>query len=88
MIVNLNLNDSTTVKLTAFGIAVLRAHFQSLSMSPELIDWACQNHATSGFQLWEVIHIFGPYLYNGAPGQPFENNNLSLVLSENPAQCP
>lgn len=78
----MNCNDNVWVKLTPYGWGAFNTYYQSLGLDQgpyfaALLDDATY-HRTSHqrFQLWELMHIFGPVCFNGAPGAPFERNEI------------
>lgn len=76
----LNINSKVRIKLTSFGIEILRKQHEErhrsypfafpASFTPPAVneDGFCE------MQLWEVMNTFGEFLYNGAPNLPFETN--------------
>lgn len=71
-----NLNNHVHVELTNFGRKVL-------------IDEGLEKHHQPGadgkhsFQMWELMQIFGKFMYNGCPRDrmPFEEMNVEIEAS-------
>ncbi len=78
-----NINDFVKVKLTEEGMRILEAQYNELlkqmppqarkSMGPFKKPKA-DKEGYSEFQLWDLMHHFGEYMYNGNPNSPFFNN--------------
>jgi len=70
--VTFNINNYVWVKLTPAGVEYHRKHWEEYgtNISPPTVD----KDGFSKFQLWEVMFIFGPLMYNGQSPQtrPFE----------------
>jgi len=79
----MNLNDCVSFQLTTYGEAVYRKHWEKLLGKYDHMEAPSLTILENGLvemQLWEVAHIFGPYLYNGA-NQIFETNILNFEIS-------
>lgn len=79
----LNTNDYVKVKLTSDGIKLLKSQYnEMLKQMPSLArksmgpfeEPKTDEEGYSEFQLWELMHHFGEYMYNGNPNPPFFNN--------------
>ncbi len=82
----MNINDYVWVKLTPFGEARFRQHYRALGIvsgePKELVfDTDTGNWR---FQLWELMHIFGPEMRMDA-AQVFVGNEIKF---EQPALIP
>lgn len=67
----MNLNEKVEVKLTEYGKEIL-------------VKENCRFEVKDGihiFQLWELMQIFGKYLYMGNPKVPFEENTLAISVN-------
>lgn len=86
MVAPINVNQYVYVRLTEAGDAALRRYFETLagqmsSMLPSvsaeaLIKASQQDTVFRRFQLWELMHIFGPEMYH--PEQMFVENKIHL----------
>lgn len=65
----INLNQKCTVTLNERGVEALRVFYQNLSLPPP--DYKAGDEYTA--ELWDVMHIFGPYTFMGAP-TPFDTS--------------
>lgn len=74
----INLNQRCDVILTTHGAEVYNKYFRKLHATCKLIE---PTNLKAGdvlsLQLWELMNIFGKYLYIGAENC-FENNNISF----------
>lgn len=70
-----NVNDSCRVALTEDGLAQYRAHYARYGLSAPQLD-VTENRAS--FQIWEIMHIFGPKLGMGSNELPFRGNTLTI----------
>ncbi len=68
----INLNDKVRVKLTAHGDI-------ALSMDEYAVDKPDAD-GNLEMQLWELMRVFGPFMFHGNPNLPFETN-FELVSS-------
>ena len=79
----LNISELVKVKLTEEGIRILENRHNNLlnqySDKPEVRKTLGEfkmpevdENGYSSFQLWELMNIFGSYMYNGNPKFPFE----------------
>lgn len=76
----MNLNDSVRVQLTEEGKRIFYEHCHRDGMPPKMALEIFQKHIKSQeFQLWELMNIFGKYMYNGNPNLPFVNNTLEII---------
>ncbi len=79
-----NINDYVNIKLTETGIAILKNRHDNIlknyANNPEVLkilgefNAPIDDNGYTQMQLWEVMHIFGDYLYHGNPNLPFEMN--------------
>ncbi len=76
-----NINQYVGVKLTDEGLRILESQHNELlkSMTPEAAESVgpfvapqVDEEGYSQIQLWELMHSFGRYMYNGNPNIPFE----------------
>jgi len=68
-----NINDRVIVDLTDFGKQILN------KKAPEkLIFCHMLPSKKYKFQLWELMEIFGKYMYSGMPEIPFVNNEIEI----------
>lgn len=84
----MNMNDYCWVKLTDFGWQVHAEFYENLDLDPErykaiLLDdstYQAEHHGQAPgwvrFQIYEMAHIFGPWMYNGAYYVPFDGNEI------------
>lgn len=62
-----NINDNVKVRLTEQGFIVHKKYYtqylvgSSFTYSPPKVD----EEGFSTFQMWELMQIFGPYIYMG-----------------------
>lgn len=73
-----NINGDVWIRLTGAGTRAYNLHYEKLGMEPPPLqrdssDW-CK------FQLWDLMHIFGPAVYNGCQ-IPFVENVIRFKLS-------
>lgn len=74
----INLNQQCDVILTAHGAEVYNKYFRELHATCKQIELTnLKAGDVLSLQLWELMNIFGKYLYNGAENC-FENNNISF----------
>ena len=71
-----NINVTVWVKLTDEGKKLLREHYESHRINASKVPKLYRKGKVS-FQLWDLMHIFGPNLYNGCT-VPFVNNEISI----------
>ena len=67
--IKFNINENIKVKLTPLGVFTLTKHDPHIKADKD---------GYYVIQLWEVMNIFGIYLYNGAP-QYFINNEITFI---------
>lgn len=73
-----NINHIVKVKLTDYGEKILNAHFKVYEKYMPLncnAVWKTDELGYKTFQLWDLMNIFGVYIYPGAP-ICFENNEI------------
>lgn len=75
----LNLNYEVCVKLTPFGKNILFDYYLKLGVTERVVRkrYNMKNN-TIQIQMWELAHIFGPQLYNGATDHPFESSFIFI----------
>lgn len=75
--VTVNANITVAVRLTESGKSVVHKHFAKINETspydhqPKIVDNMYH------FLLWEMMAIFGDYMYNGA--SLFVDNNITLM---------
>lgn len=71
-----NLNDYVNIKLTETGIAILKEEHDKYlkEYAGEFKYPEIDENGYTQMQMWEVMQIFGKYMYNGNPNLPFEPN--------------
>lgn len=78
-----NINSFVKVKLTEEGIRILEYQYNERlkEMSPQIRKTMghfkkprVDKKGYSEFQLWELMHHFGNYMYNGNMNPPFDMN--------------
>ena len=69
---NVNTNTKVKVVLTDYGMECLTNHCKTYRAQPP-------TNNQQEFTLWEVMNIFGPYLYHGNPRVPFEGNAIDFL---------
>lgn len=80
MQVELNLNNRVYVKLTDEGRAYLKSYIEAMNLPSEdenaLYKYSIRadGEGWTRYQLWELMHIFGPIMNMGNPVAPFEGN--------------
>lgn len=89
--VDININDKFEVYLTEYGYGILNKHIDDLfKTAPELTNKDIYkynylasievvnpiNRRTFQFQLYELMNIFGPEMYNGNPHNCFMQNKI------------
>jgi len=69
----MNINDKATVKLTSYGVDVLRTE------DPLMYDYNF-NIETSilSAELWKIMKVFGPTMFMGSTEQAFESNEIEV----------
>ena len=72
----LNMNSYVRIKLTSYGIEVLhRKHEGIRAAYPFIGKFSPPKTDKDGYykmQLWQVMNIFGQYMYDGNINLPFE----------------
>lgn len=85
-----NINDCVKIKLTETGIAILKNRHDSIlkayADNPEVLKTLGEfknpevdENGYTEMQMWEVMNLFGNYMYNGNPDMPFET---TIAISE------
>ncbi|MGW9128087.1 hypothetical protein ACWGPW_24250 [Paenibacillus chitinolyticus] len=70
-----NMNERCSVKLTGYGMEVLTMHYGRFISGKELeAQISPDSLGYNYFQLWEIMCIFGPTMFNGMNEVPFEDN--------------
>jgi hypothetical protein len=70
----LNLNAACRVTLTDAGRRWYREHYTALGIERFIPDPIPEE-----FTLWELMHVFGPHVYNGCVEIPFVDNQIELL---------
>ena len=68
--VTFNINNYVYVKMTPAGVEHHRKYWKEFNI--DIARPAFDEDGYSKFQLWEVMHIFGPLMFNGQITQPFD----------------
>jgi hypothetical protein len=69
---DININNKVKVKLTQAGLkAATDAGYQHMAQKED-------EEGYSSFQLWVLMSIFGPHMYNGMPEVMFEKNSIRI----------
>lgn len=77
--IEFNINEYVEVQLTSQGLEALKNYYLSFGLDPT-------NHCRvkhdnwMKIQLWELMNIFGPYMYNGNPDTMFTSNQIIIRL--------
>lgn len=77
-----NINENVWVKLTKDGIKVHNDYYEKLCKSSngsmEIKNYKPKVNSSgyAEYQMWELMHIFGPVLFNGSIVSPFDQNFL------------
>ena len=82
--IKFNINHHVKVKLTGYGLDILRKHHESLAKQfPEVFgEFKEPKKDEDGyvrFQMWCLMERFGPYIHMGCKEQPFETNIILEV---------
>ena len=76
----ININEYVYIKLTSKGKDILNGFYENLDMNS--VDVKILHPTTSDgytrFQIWEIAHIFGEYLYLGSTTKVFVDNELAI----------
>ena len=84
----INLNDEIKVKLTEHGKHIINSYYTDAfkevneKYNAHLqvpFEIEMDEEGYSEFQLHEFMHIFGPYVYVGAPGEVIEPLDIIIV---------
>jgi len=81
--INFNINDCVRVHLNEEGFKILKEYFNG---DKSIIETYNSGNNYYKFQLWELMNIFGKYLYNGAVKLPFDTNIIICLPEENKEQ--
>lgn len=85
-----NVNDYVKIKLTDAGIAILKSRHDDI-LKPYVGEFKTPQVDENGYtqmQMWEVMQVFGNYMYNGNPNIPFETNiAISEEYLKDPEKC-
>jgi len=72
------MNSMCRIKLTPFGIGVL---LEEKFQTTYRFNLDKQTHILTT-ELWNVMVLFAPHLFNGAVDIPFENNEIEILNEE------
>jgi hypothetical protein len=77
-LINININNLATVKLTSYGFKVYRDYF-TLFNSEHYTYFLSKVDENLNFtsELWDIMNIFGSKIYNGSE-QVFERNEIII----------
>lgn len=85
----INFNEYVKVKLTQYGVDILRLRHESLDrqlkkngygeLGPFKLEMDDEGYTK--FQIWRLINIFGDYVHEGME-QPFESDMIFLKGAE------
>lgn len=70
-----NLNAVASVELTDIGLQVYRLYYQGLGLDPSSYEEKYIKNRMLTTELWHVMEIFGPHIYQGCE-VPFKNNQI------------
>lgn len=73
---SMNLNTQVTVELTDYGVEILMEFYKRLNKTSGGFVKIPLIEKRETFVLWDLMNVFGPYLYNGNPRVPFVNNEI------------
>jgi len=78
---SVNINEFVWVRLTPAGVEAFRADIEKFPLVEDrtveqIMDSRDAGDGLSRFQLYELMDIFGPYLYNGALSNMFVENTI------------
>lgn len=79
-----NLNRTVKVKLTHYGKKILyNEYLELVKLTHEtnilpFNEFTKDKHDVMEYPLWELMNIFGKYLYMGNEYIPFENNIINI----------
>lgn len=77
-----NINECVEIQLTEKDLKVLQDYYESFGLAQ------CSRVKQDNWmeiQLWELMNIFGPQMYNGNPDTMFTGNQIILRLPD--ADC-
>lgn len=85
MVVSININEWVKVKLTDFGMSILKQRHDELNHSIHEIggkgfgefDPRLDEEGYRRFQMWSLIETFGPHM-NQTMQSPFEDNIINI----------
>jgi hypothetical protein len=72
----ININDTVEVKLTSYGLMIINYHYINAGVKPTGL-----NENVLETSLWDIMAIFGKYLFMGATNMVFENNEIKIIRS-------
>lgn len=75
--VRVNINDKVSIKLTEYGKEILQKYYQN-NLPKHLIPEI--KNDDMDFMLWEIMQIFGEFLFMGNTEIPFEDNRIILEI--------
>jgi len=71
-----NINETVKVKLTEKGRLIMKQQFERLRKDyPQIGHWTgvpVDKEGCTAFQLWALMSLFGPEMYNGNTELPFD----------------
>ena len=75
----INLNDIVRVRLTDIGVLRLEEEHRKYSVDPKYSGAKAdeEGHIYFETELWNLMSIFGQYLYNGGPN--YFDMNIAIV---------
>lgn len=78
-----SINEQVWVELTKHGVKVHNEYYEKLSKVPNGVPLNPKDYRpkkdSSGctkYELWHLMHIFGPVLTHGAMDMPFKDNTI------------
>lgn len=78
--VALNINSYVRIKLTDYGLEILRSNHERISeetkSDSEFVPPEVDEKGYSKMMLWQVMNIFGKELFMGATNMPFAEDIL------------
>ena len=74
---NYNLNAIASVELTNVGLQVYRLYYHKLGLDPSPYEEKYIKNDMLTTELWHIMEIFGPHLYQGCE-IPFKNNQIII----------
>jgi hypothetical protein len=70
--IKININENCKVRLTDFGISVMKEHFSYMPDEKYLRKPDALGYYS--FSVWELFQIFGPRIHLGMSETPFVEN--------------